>query len=153
MRPLPSYFCNYFKRRKLISHLGNKEGSWLLSWITRINMNSDMQTPEECNKAKADWKQEIAALLASCDWVLPRWHDRGQSCSRGGTSLDDRNTGWNLEAASGYWCTQKCKQKKPQNNTVLSSRDDTRGQLVLPCFHFCDHIWNSNFSFFSLAEK
>lgn len=115
MHPLPSYFCNYFKRRKLISHLGNKEGSWLLSWITRINMNSDMQTPEECNNANADWKEEIAALLARCDRVLLRWCDPGQSCSRGATSLDDRNAGWNLEAASDK-CIQKT-QKKTKNQT------------------------------------
>lgn len=110
MHPLPSYFCNYFKRRKLISHLGNKEGSWLLSWITRINMNSDTQMPEECNNANAAWKQEMAALLARCGWVRLRWCDRGQSCPRGGTCLGDRKAGWNLAAAS-----DKCR-KKPQQN-------------------------------------
>lgn len=153
MHPLPSYFCNYFKRRKLISHLGNKEGSWLLSWIARINMNSDMQTPEECNNANADWKEEIAALLARCDRVLLRWWSRTELLQ--GSDKPGWQKCWMKPGSSirQVYTKNPKKDKKPNQPKPMSSRDDPWDQPLLPCFHFCDHIWNTNFSFISLTEK
>lgn len=38
-------------------------------------------------------------------------------------------------------------------NKTMSRRDDPQDQPVLPRSHLCDHIWNTDFSFISLAEK
>lgn len=47
----------------LISHLGEREGSWLLP----ISVNSNMQTPgRNAVMQMQDWKQHITILLAKC---------------------------------------------------------------------------------------